>query len=314
MNKQKILAALLIGFLSISLLAQATQGKGRMKGLVVDKQSGAPLEGVTVKLFSVKANSYHTDSPLTEKDGTWKAIFLRSGLWNLDFSKVGYQTVKMSVNITTEAGSKIPEIRTEMIKVQGPQLDESVAKEVEKGQKLVAENRIGEALKVFEGLLTQFKESQGVAIVNMYIGNCHSRMENYQKAIEAYKMALAQFPDNQELIVSIGNSYTNLNQLDEAMSWFAKIKFEELTNIDTLYNIGTNYYNTQKFSDAAKYYLRATELSPDFAPAWYQLGMSYVAMDMKKETLTALKKFMELDPESPDFQAAKEIVAAYEGQ
>lgn len=314
MNRQKVLIILLLGLFSIALLAQATHGKGRMRGVVVDKQTGEPIEGVAVKMFSVKAGSLHSDTPVTDKDGVWRGIFLRTGMWNLDFTKVGYQTAKISVNLSSQAGAKMPEIRTEMIKVQGPQLDEGVAKEIEKGQKLVAENKIDEALTAFEGVLTQFKDSQGVAIVNMYIGNCYSIKENYEKAIDAYKLALVQYPDNQELIVSVGNSYTNLNQPEEAMKWFAKVPFEELTNIDTLYNIGTNFYNSQKYDMAVKYYSKATEVSPDFAPAWYQLGMTYVAQDMKKETIAALKKFMELDPESPDFETAKEIVSAFEGK
>jgi len=312
MTKQKLLVIVLIGFFSIALFSQATQGKGRMRGVVIDKQTGEPIEGVIVKLFSVRAASFHTDSPATEKDGSWKAIFLRPGPWNLDFSKVGYQTAKVSITLSAQAGSKIPDIRTEMIKVQGPQLDEGVAKEIEKGQKLVSENRIDEALGVFESVLMQFKDSQGVAIVNMYIGNCYSSKENYQKAIDAYKLALVQYPENQELIVSVGNSYTNMNQPQEAMNWFSKIPFDELTNIDTLYNIGTSFYNTQKYDQAIKYYSKATEVNPDFAPAWYQLGMCYVAQDKKKETVVALKKFMELDPESPDFETANEIVKAFD--
>ncbi len=310
--RKKGMILVLIGMFSIGLLAQATQGKGRMRGTVVDKQTGQPIEGVTVKLFSVKAAGQHSDSPVTDKDGVWRAIFLRSGLWNVDFTKVGYQTVKISVNLSSQASSKMPEIQTEMIKVEGPQLDAGVAKEIERGQKFVSDNRIDEALQVFEAVLTQFKDSQGVAIVNMYIGNCHSVKENYLKAIDAYKLALVQYPDNQELIISVGNSYTNLNQPDEAMNWFSKVPFDELTNIDTIYNIGTNFYNSQKYDQAIKYYSKATEISPDFAPAWYQLGMAFVAQDKKKETIVALKKFMELDPESPDFETAKEIVKAFE--
>jgi tetratricopeptide (TPR) repeat protein len=283
-----------------------------MKGIVVDKQTGEPIEGVSVKMYCERAGGLHADTPVTDGGGAWKAVFLRYGNWDLDFTKVGYQAVKISVNLSAQVGAKMPDLKTEMIKVEGPQLDEGVAKEIEKGQKLVSEGRIDEALAVFEGVIKQFKDSQGVAIVNMYIGNCHSAKEAYQKAIDAYKLALIQYPSNQELIISIGNAYNNLKQSDEAMIWFNKIAFEELTNLDTLYNIGTNFYNTQKYDLAVKYYGRATELSPAFAPAWYQLGMTYVAMGKETETVAALKKFMELDPESPDFETAREIVKSFE--
>ncbi len=303
----------MIGFFSMLLVAQATQGTCRMKGVVVDKQTGEPVEGVKVRLFSEKAGAFHGESPVTDKDGAWKALFIRSGMWNLDFEKVGYQTVKLSFNLTAQAGSKIPEIRAEMIRIQGPQIDEKIAGEIEKGQRLVAEKQYDQAIKVFKSLLEQFQDTQGVAIVNMYIGNCYSHKEEYEKAIDAYQSALVQYQNNQDLVVSIGNAYTNLNQPEEAMKWFAKVPFEELTNIDTLYNIGTNFYNSQNFDRAVKYYGKATEISPDFAPGWYQLGMTYVALDKKKDAIDALRRFMELDPESPDYATAREIISAYEG-
>ncbi len=313
-KKRFLLMLLVIGALSISLMAQATGGKGKMKGIVVDKQTGQPIEGVKIRLYFPKASSYHNDSPVTGKDGSWHALFLRTGgIWNLDFEKVGYQTVKISISLSSQPNAKTPDIKTEMIKVQGPQLDEGVAKEIEKGQKLVSENKIDEALQIFQAVLTQFKDSDGVAIVNMYIGNCYSTKENFEKAIEAYKTAMQKYPDNQDLIISIGNCYNNLKQPDEAMAWFSKIPFDELSNMDTIYNIGTNYYNLQKYELAAKYYVKATEVSPDFAPAWYQLGMTYVALDKKAETIASLKKFIELDPESPDVATAQEIINAFGG-
>lgn len=312
MNGKKWILVALVLALSAFLSAQATQGKGRMKGIVVDKQTGEPIEGVSVRMYCERAGGVHSETPVTDKDGTWKAIFLRYGSWDLDFTKVGYQAVKISVKLSSQVGAKMPDLKTEMIKVEGPQLDEGVAKEIEKGQKMLSERKFDQALAVFEGVLSQFKDSQGVAIVHMYIGNCYSAQEQYLKAIDAYKLALNQYPSNQELIISIGNAYNNLGQSDEAMVWFNKIAFEALTNLDTLYNIGTNFYNTQKYELAVKYYARATELNPDFPPAWYQLGMTYVAMGLEKETVTALKKFMELDPESPDFETAKEIVASFE--
>jgi tetratricopeptide (TPR) repeat protein len=60
-----------------------------------------------------------------------------------------------------------------------------------------------------------------------------------------------------------------------------------------------------------KYFNKAIEINPEFAPAYYQLGMTYTALSKTTEAVEALKKFMELDPESPDFQTAKAIVDAF---
>ena len=62
--------------LSLTALAQDYKGKGRVKGLVTDEQ-GNPLEGVKVKLFSVKATQSFTVE--TDEDGVWYGNWIRNG-------------------------------------------------------------------------------------------------------------------------------------------------------------------------------------------------------------------------------------------
>ena len=77
--------------------AQDWKGKGRLGGIVLD-QAGAPLEGVRVKLFSVKAQEGLEVK--TDKSGRWMAAWIRSGGWNIDFDKIGYAPKKLSVDIS----------------------------------------------------------------------------------------------------------------------------------------------------------------------------------------------------------------------
>ena len=53
--KKVLLIAVLAIVLVVSLAAQSgVHGKGKAKGKVLDDKTGQPLEGVTVKLFSVR--------------------------------------------------------------------------------------------------------------------------------------------------------------------------------------------------------------------------------------------------------------------
>lgn len=310
MKKIVLIITLIIG-LSLALSSQATAGRGKMRGVVTDAQTGAPIEGVTVKLYCVKGAAYFKPSPKTDKEGKWKAFHIRGGMWNIDFEKVGYEPKKLSFNVDTRPGLRRDEIVIKMKKLEGPALDAGIVDEINKARDLLNDNKVQESIKEFETIKEKYKESSGIAIVNLYIGNAYSQLEEYAKAIESYKEALDKYPKHSGLILSIGNSYSNIDQPEKAMEWFRKIPFEEIDNTDTLYNIGVGFYNSFKYDEALKYFKKAIEINNEFAPAYYQLGMTYTAMSKTAEAVEALKKFMELDPESPDYQTAKAIVDAF---
>lgn len=310
MKKLLLIITLVLG-LSLILSSQATAGRGKMRGVVFDAATGEPLEGVTVKLYCVKAVAYYRPTQKTDKNGKWKALHIRGGMWNIDFEKVGYEPKKLAYNVDTRPGMRRDAIEIKMRKMEGPALEANIVEEINKASDLLNENKVQEAITEFTAIKEKYKESSGIAIVNLYIGNAYSQLEDYAKAISSYKEALDKYPTNTNLLLSIGNSYSNMNQPDQAMEWFKKIPFDQIDNTDTLYNIGVGFYNSFKYEDALKYFLKAVEIDDQFAPGYYQLGMTYTAMSKTAEAVEALKKFMELDPESPDYQTAKAIVDAF---
>ena len=309
--KKLFLITLIIVSLTLSLSSQATQGKGKMSGIVTDADTGEPIEGVTVKLFCVKANSYHAQTPVTNSKGEWRAMFLRGGPWHLDFIKVGYETKKISFNVETAPGRRKPSIDLTIKKIEGPGLEAEVVKEIEEATNLMGQHKLDEALAKYDMILEKYKETQGIAIVKLYVGNIHAMKEDYNKAIEFYKQAVEEFPKNKDLIISIGNAYNNLGDHTKAMEWFTKIPYAEISNMDTLLNIGIIFYNKSEYAEAVNYFKRCTEVSPDFADGYYHLGMSYTALNNIPEAVAALKKFMEMAPDSPNYEIAKAVVDAY---
>ncbi len=320
--KKLFFLTLIIMMSSVLMFSQATSGKVKIRGLVVDVDTGEPIEGVKVKLYSIRAQSYHNVTPKTDKDGKWRMLYMRSGKWYFDFEKVGYAPRKIAVSFNFIGGKyycffkgdKHEILKIEMKKIQGPALEQSIVKEIEKGNALLVAKSPKKAIKKFKEIIEKYKDREGIAIVNLYMGNAYSLLEQYDKAIEYYQKAVNKYPKHKGLILSIGNSYSNLKKTDEAMKWFEKLSDEDITNVDTLYNIGINFYNAMKYKKAAGYFKRAVELKNDFAEAYYQLGMTYVALNNIKESIVALKKFMELAPDSPNFTTANEIVKAFSNQ
>jgi len=317
--KKTLFLSILIFICSSLIFSQATSGKVKMRGYVYDMDTGKPISGVKIKLYSIRAQSFHNITPVTDEKGHWKSLFMRGGKWYIDFNKVGYAPRKIAVSYNFVngkyyaffKGNKFESLTVKMKKMEGPALANDVVKEIEKANALLAEKKTKKALNSFLAIQKKNSDVEGIEIVNLYIGNCYSLLSKFEKAIEFYMKAIQKYPKHKGLILSIANSYSNLKQMDKALEWFGKLSDEDITNPDSLYNIGVNYYNTMKYQKAVKYFEKAVELKNDFAEAYFQLGMTYVAMNKIPDALKVLKKSMELDPNSPNYQTAKELVKAF---
>ena len=289
MKRTAILAGILL-ILSSVVFAQSYKGQGRIRGIVTD-QDGVPLEGVKVKLFSLKGQSGL--EVVTNAAGEWSANYVRGGGWNIDFEKTGYAPRKV--------GTQIPEIfqnapiETKLQKVEGMIITDELKAALEAGNKLFDEKRYPEAIADYEGLLAKTPD---VYIIFKNIGNCWFELQDYAKAEEAYKKVLEKEPANADILLLIGNCYANRGETDKAMEWYDKIEFDKITDPMVLYNIGTTYTKQSKLEDALKYYKRAVELQVDFLDAGYQLGLTYLALGRNPEAVQAFESYLKYDTES----------------
>ncbi len=292
---------LLFGFLSFS---GNYSGKGKLKGFVKD-EDGNPIEGVTVKLYCLRAASGFETK--TDAKGEWKAMWIRGGTWYIDFVKPGYETKKISVNVSTY--KKNPIIEVTLKKLEGVEINKDFLELLSKGNKLFGEKKYEEALKIYNELLQKQPEFK---ILNKNIGNCYFAMEKYDKAIEAYKKAIRDKGDNTDIYVAIGNAYINMGKNDKALLWYEKADVRKIKDYNVLYNIGVIFYNNYNYKKAAEFFKMAVEHNPDFKDGWYQLGMTYIGLNKIDEATDAFNHFLKLEPEGERAQTVKSILKAYE--
>jgi tetratricopeptide (TPR) repeat protein len=289
---KKIALAVIIFALSSSLvLAQSYRGQGRLKGRVTDEE-GNPLEGVKVKLFSLKGQSGFEVT--TNAEGEWIANYIRGGGYNIDFSKLGYEPKKISTSIPEQTNN--PPIDVKLKKMMGLVITDELKAALKAGNELFEEKNYPEAIKAYEDIIAK---SPDAYILYKNIGNCWFELQDYDKAEEAYRKVLDKEPDNPDILLLIGNCYANRGQGDQAMEWYNKIEFEKITDPNVLYNIGTSYTKQSKFEEALKYYKRAVELKKDFLDAQYELGLTYLALGRNAEAIPAFEDYLKCDSDSP---------------
>lgn len=269
---------------------QGHKGKGRVRGFVYDEE-GNPLDGVKVKLFSVRGQAgFETE---TDSEGKWAAYWIRGGTWNIDFEKVGYEPKKISVEVSEV--KKNPDVEIHMLRTEELVLTEDLTEILEKGNRLFEEKKYEEASEFYKMTLENFPDAYPI---NKNIGNCYFEMEKYELAIQYYRKVLEQEPDNHEMILVIGNCYANSGQNEEALEWYSKIKFMEINDATVLYNIGTDFYKQSRFDEALKYYKRAVEVQNDFLDGLYQLGLTYLALGQNKKAAEVFESYLKHDLDS----------------
>ncbi len=289
MRKLSFLLIVLVA-LSFFLYPQEYKGKGRQIGYVFDDQ-GAPLEGVTVKLFSLKAQQGFETK--TDKEGKWVAFGIVGGGWNVDFEKFGFMPKKIAIEVNE--WQRNPEVRLNLKKAEGLVVTEELKDMLIKGNELFDAKKYDEAAAAYQEILVKFPDA---FIINKNIGNCYFAQEKYDEAESSYQKILEKNPSNAEAILLIGNCYANRGQTEKALEWYGKIDFEKIDDPVVLYNVGTNYYNNSKFEEALKYYRKAVELQKDFTDGLYQLGLTYLAMNNQPEAIATFENYLKVDPDS----------------
>jgi tetratricopeptide (TPR) repeat protein len=291
MKKISVLFLLLCILAAQTLVfAQGYKGKGKLKGLVTD-QEGNPIEGVTVKLYCERGASGFEVK--TDKDGEWKAFYIRGGPYDIDFEKAGYMPKKMSANIS-EFG-KNPDLEVTLQKMEGLVVTDDLKEELQKGNDLYDQEKFEEAIQSYQTIIEKNPETY---VLYRNIGNCYFQMGNFEKAQEFYQKVLEKDPDDTESILGIGNTFANRGQDEKALEWYSKIEFEKISDSMVLYNIGSNFYSQGKHQEALKYYRKAVEIKSDFQDALYQLGLVNLTLGNNQEAIDVFQEYLKYDSET----------------
>jgi len=271
-------------------LAQGYKGQGRVSGIVTD-EGGKPLEGVTVKLLSVKAQSGFETK--TNAKGEWKAVYVRGGTWEIDFEKEVYLPKKISVDIKEH--DRNPRIEIRLVKMEGFVISESLKARVNEGNQLFDAQKYEEAAQVFEQIVA---EDPNAVILNKNIGNCYFQLQKYDLAEQSYLKVLEKEPENAEIMMLIGNTYSNRGDQAKALEWYGKIDIQKITDPTALFNIASSFFSQSSFAEALKYSRRAVEIKPDSTDALYLTGLICLNLGSKAEAIDAFEGYLKLDADS----------------
>ncbi len=140
------------------------------------------------------------------------------------------------------------------------------------------------------------------------------------KALDAYTKALALKPDD----AGIHNNYALALAKDKKFPE-AQAELQKAATLDPpnggkyYYNLGALLVNASQYEPAGEAFKKAIELTPTYADAYYQYGVCLSSkmttsadgkVSAPPEMAQALEKYLELAPNGPNAQGAKDMLAA----
>jgi tetratricopeptide (TPR) repeat protein len=147
-----------------------------------------------------------------------------------------------------------------------------------------------------------------------------NRAADLDKAAEAYQKAIALKADDSAYHNNYALVLAQQKKFDEAQAELTKAAQLDPANAGKYYyNLGAVYVNTGNTEPAAAAFKKAIELDPNYADAYYQYGVSLMGkatvdasgkMTAPPGTAEAFQKYLELKPDGPFAQPAKDMLAS----
>ena len=116
-------------------------------------------------------------------------------------------------------------------------------------------------------------------IAQSYLAVYYQRQNNLQKATELYKAAIENKINYTFPYIQLGNIYLQSNMFTDALTYFEG-GLQRLGRLDPqiLNSMGTCYLQLRDFNNALNYLNAAIQQDPNYADAYYNMGLTYSQM------------------------------------
>lgn len=119
-----------------------------------------------------------------------------------------------------------------------------------------------------------------------------------ERAVEAYKQAVAEDPGSTGALVNLGTIYFKKHVWKDAEKYYRKAIEADDTYALAHFNLGNLHDERGNYEKALEHYLRAVKLDPSYADAHYNLALLSQTMGQAMKALHHWQIYLKLDPGS----------------
>lgn len=333
-----------LGMLAVALLvaAPARAQYGAIEGIVKDSQ-GKPVAGAKIVIDRLDIKGHFEVK--TDKKGFFYYMGLPAGT-NTRYKVAAYQgeallytweSVGIPMGETVRVDFDMAKLRQEtmaqMTEEQKRQQEE-MKKAEEQGkqlQELFERGRTALQTKQFQEAISSLEAAAAIdatqSAVWLYLGQAYVGIGQTDKSIEAFEKSLALKPENGPVHGLLAMQYARKGRAEEARQAADKAATLDPRQAGTYYfNLGATLVNQGEMKAALDPLKKSIELEPSRAEAYYWLGVClYANAESKIEggvvktvlqpgTVEAFEKYLELEPNGPYANDAKQALAVIEAQ
>lgn len=351
MRKLILTTSLILSLFMTAAVTAQVRGRGRLQGVVTDKETGKPIAGATVTVTP----SGETTQPIvvkTDAKGRWSALGMTNGNWNIDITANGYETTRGSAAVS-EMGMS-PNIKTSMAPVavveeqpaaaapvESPLVPKEAADLITEGQELLkiragdvvesktvtdadvkanAKRAVADFEKAFPMLPEDKPEVVEVRRQLMEVmAQAYYRASDLPKAISMLEGLntvdpwSAPDPRIQQRNLLLVNLYLENGDLEKGKALIDKLPAGAVTDPTVYVNIGILFMNLQKVSEALGFFNKAIELDANHGPSYYYRGLANLQSKKNAEAKADFQKVIALAPGSSEAGDAKQMLDALGG-
>ena len=298
----------LLGFgLAAALFAAAT---ARLLGKVTDS-AGNPIEGVTITVTTKGVATFKLVLKTDKKGGY--ATVLNDGTipYHLRFEKEGYVPFegdkKIPVNDTGGIDARL--LKVSEVQATGqpaaPTSTEIAVATFNEGVELMqAGNKSGAEAKFLEAV----KKNPDLPQAWKALSVMAYERKDWAKTLEYGKQAVDLDP-SPDMYAMLADAATKSGDKKAAAAWTAKHAEANPDTPEVLYNRGVDAYNQNKMKDAEAALTQAVAVKPDYALAYFWLGMAEINLKKNAAAKSHFQKYIELEPKGTEVDTAKEMLS-----
>jgi tetratricopeptide (TPR) repeat protein len=317
-------------FLALAFAVPVMAQNRIIQGKVVDDKD-QPVVGasVTIQATDSKSRSYTTK---TDKKGSYiymgfpageyrvvvRASGFEPGLWPSVRPQSSAPSI-CDIRLTPGQDHKLPfelsaqeleQIKKEMEKAEKrKQSSAEVQALFDAGLQLAQQEKYADAIEQYKKALEKDPEQANI-LGNM--ADCYSKIDKNQEALELYQKAVAIKPDDAALFTNLGVILSKLGKNTESQEAFKKAAaLNPASSAQNFYNIGATLVNNGKSAEAAESFKQAIAADPNFAEAYYQLGLCLSGSpSSSNDAIQALQKYIQIGKKSDQVDVAKQLIEA----
>ena len=240
----------------------------------------------------------------TNDKGEWTITGLTTGQWNFEFAKDGFDSQRMTVEVT---GNRNPPIDMKLTKA-APAVDPNVELQaaMQKAVELQKAGNLPEARKVIEDLIAKYPAAYRL---NAFVATTYEGEKNFDKAIEHMKIVIEKEPADLDMKMFLAELYTQKGSRDEAQKILAGIDMSQVKDPTLFINMAIGSINAGKADDAIATLDMVSKQFPTQVNVLYYRARAYIVGKKMAEAKADLEKFVaSAPPDARELPDAKKLL------